>query len=38
MMEQEETQVIGYMGDSSMPVIVGVPIGELVSRRPEHRR
>jgi hypothetical protein len=36
MMEQEEAQVIGYMGDGSMPVIVWIPIGKLVSRRPQH--
>jgi hypothetical protein len=36
-MEQEETQVIGNVGNSSVPMIVWIPVNEIVSRSSDHR-
>ncbi len=36
-MEQEEAQVIGNVGNSSVPMIVRIPVDEIVSRSSNHR-
>jgi len=36
-MEQEEAQVIGNVGNSRVPMIVRIPVDEIVSRSSDHR-
>jgi hypothetical protein len=36
-MEQKEAQVIGYVGDGSVPMIVRVPVYEILSCSADHR-